>query len=219
MADSKDQSVGSPKENEQAMKAVAEYWTEERRKAAKPIPLPKETVHKGLQTPELPKGEPGATPHGHGSEKQEGHAEERMGGAFGVPNPLVYPYRTVGKIFFNQGGGGFAGSAAMVSPNVLLTAGHCVYSGGAWSTNMVFYPSYGKRAGTDPANHYTCGRLSAKQSWIQHGDRAHDYGLVWIGAAPGNVIGWLGLMWNAPTAGRSWNAVGYPATPNPPLRR
>ncbi len=209
--------AGSPKENHtKELQAVAEYWTEERRNAAKPVPLPKDTPPRtGAQTTEAPQAETGTTPHGHGSEHTS--HEKTAGAAFGVVSPLNYPYRTVGKIFFNQNGSGLAGSAAMVAPNVLLTAGHCVYGGGHWSTDMVFYPSYGKRAANDPVNHVACGRLSCKQSWIDHGDRPHDFGLVWMPTSPGNTIGWLGLLWNAPTSGRTWTAVGYPATPNPPF--
>jgi len=209
---------GSPKENHtQELKAVAEYWTEERRNAAKPYPLPKGTPpHPSTEAPAAPAQEKaGTTPHGHGSEHPD--HEKGAGAAFGVANPLNYPFRTAGKIFFNQAGSGYSGSASMVAPNMLLTAGHCVYSGGQWSTNMVFYPSYGKRAATDPMNHIACGRLSCKQSWVDHADRPHDYGLVWMPTSPGNTIGWLGLLWNAPTNGRTWTAVGYPATPNPPF--
>ena len=46
---------------------------------------------------------------------------------------------------------------------------------------------------------------------------AYDYGMIWFDSAPGNIIGWLGLLWNAPTANRTWDAVGYPATPSPPF--
>ena len=41
--------------------------------------------------------------------------------------------------------------------------------------------------------------------------------MVWIDAGPGNQLGWLGTLWNAPTSNRTWNAVGYPALPNPPF--
>lgn len=217
MDDTNDGITGSPRENHHDLKAVAEYWTEERRKAAKPYPLPKLPAPKTEKLVPLPKGEPGHTPHGHGSEAAPSPHEAPLGlGGQAVAFPLNYPYRTVGKLFFTQGGAGYSGSAALVAPNVLLTAGHCVYNGG-WSTNMSFYPSYGKRAANDPAYHFACGRLACRTSWIQHSDRAHDYGMVWIGAAPGNIVGWLGLLWNAPTAGRVWDAVGYPATPNPPF--
>lgn len=41
--------------------------------------------------------------------------------------------------------------------------------------------------------------------------------MVWFDSAPGNQVGRLGLLWNAVTAGRVWDAVGYPATPSPPF--
>jgi len=104
----------------------------------------------------------------------------------------------------------------MITPNILLTAGHCVYSGG-WSTNVAFYPSYGKRASNDRAYKFNYNYVAAWTAWTQHGNRAFDYGMVWFDSAPGNIIGWLGTLWNAPTAGRTWDAVGYPATPNPPF--
>ena len=214
-----DSTTGSPRENHsENLAAAQEYWTEERRNAAKPYPLPKGPTPVGAEAVEAPKGEPGMTPHGHGSEAHgESHEQKREGAAFGVPNPLAYPFRTVGKIYFNQAGSGYSASAAMVSPNVLLTAGHCVYGGKQWSTNMVFYPSSGSRAANDPVNHVACGRLSCRTSWINNSDRPHDYGMVWMPTTPGNTIGWLGLLWNAPTNGRTWTAVGYPATPNPPF--
>ena len=46
---------------------------------------------------------------------------------------------------------------------------------------------------------------------------AYDYGMIWIDAAPGNALGWLGTLWNASTSGRTWTAIGYPAEPNPPF--
>ncbi len=210
--------AGSPKEHHtQELKALAEYWTEERRAAAKPYPLPTDKPPKQTsQAAEAPEGKAASTPHGQGSEPHPAPGKKAEA-AFGVPNPLAYPFRTVGKIYFNQAGGSYSGSAAMVSPNVLLTAGHCVYGSKQWSTNMVFYPSSGSRAATDPMNHVACGRLSCRQSWINNADRPHDYGMVWMPTTPGNTIGWLGLLWNAPTNGRTWTAVGYPATPNPPF--
>jgi V8-like Glu-specific endopeptidase len=213
----KDQNEGSPKQTTHGDKATAEYWTEERRKAAKPIPLPKEKGGKAPAAVEPPTGEGSGTKHGHGSEAAPPkHGDTRALG-HGVAAPLNYPYRTCGKIFFNQGGTGFSGSAALVAPNVLLTAGHCVFSNGVWSTNMTFFPSFPSRAATDPVRQVACGRLSCRTSWKNNQDRAHDYGMVWMPTGPGNTVGWLGLVWNLGTNGRTWDAVGYPATPNPPF--
>ena len=207
--------AGSPRTDHVAA-AATEYWTEARRKAAKPMPLPKAVPQQAPAVPKLPEGAVGQTPHGEGAGKN-GAASNSLGAGLPVVQPLNYPYRTCGKIFFNQSGSSYSASAALVAPDVLLTAGHCVYGGGQWSTNMVFYPSYGKRPATDGAYRFTCGRLACRTSYVQDGDKAHDYGMVWIGAGPGNTVGWLGLLWNAPTAGRIWEAVGYPATPNPPF--
>jgi V8-like Glu-specific endopeptidase len=212
--------VGSgPTKGGPAEESAEEYWTEERRAAAKPVPLPKVKRGKAAAPTEPEKrGETGHTQPGHGEEKKPGkHAEPRTGtGGQAVAAPLNFPYRTCGKLFFTQGGGGFAGSAAMISPNILLTAGHCVYSGG-WSTNIAFYPSYGKRASNDHAYKFNYSYAAAWTAWTQNGNRAFDYGMIWFDSAPGNTIGWLGTLWNASTAGRNWDAVGYPATPNPPF--
>jgi V8-like Glu-specific endopeptidase len=199
--------------------SAEEYWTEERRAAARPVPTPKAPAqtHPAPETQDQPKGEPGQTDCGHGEEKDlSAHLEPRGMGGQAVAQPLNYPYRTVGKLFFTQNGGGFSGSAALISPNILLTAGHCVYEGG-WSTNMAFYPSYGNRAANDPAYKFNYSYLACWTAWSQQGNRAYDYGMVWIPDAPGNQIGWLGTLWNAPTANRTWDAVGYPGLPTPPF--
>ena len=145
--------------------------------------------------------------------RDRGARAERGGNP--VANPRAYPYSTCGKLFFTQGGGGFAGSAAVVSKNVILTAGHCVHQGpgGSWSTNVVFYPSYPLA----PATSFSYHTLAAWTAWTANGNRAFDYGMIWVDNNPGDAVGWLGLLWNASTSGRVWNAVGYPATPSPPF--
>ena len=59
---------------------------------------------------------------------------------------LVYPYSTVGKLFFQTPQGPSWCSAAVLRPRLLLTAGHCVHrgSGGAngWFSNWLFAPAY-----------------------------------------------------------------------------
>ena len=199
--------------------STEEYWTEERRRAAKPVPTPKVpgAEHRPNAPHMVPPGPPGHTSHGRGEAKEPAPNKEPMGtGGQAVSQPLNYPYRTVGRIFFNQNGGSFSGSAALIQPNILLTAGHCVYEGG-WSTNMAFYPSYGARKSNDPFYKFNYSYIACWTAWTQQGNRAYDYGMVWIDAAPGNQLGWLGTLWNAPTSNRTWNAVGYPAKPNPPF--
>jgi V8-like Glu-specific endopeptidase len=208
--------IGSGISSQEHAQAIDEYWTEERRANAIPVPMPKDPAHAPHIAPEL--GEPGQTEPGHSGDEHAAHIlHPHSAGGNAVANTLVYPYRVCGKIFFTQGGANYAGSASMVSPNILLTAGHCVYNGG-WSTNFVFYPSYGKRAATDPAYKFSYNYLAAWTAWTSgSSNRQFDYGMAWMPASPGNIVGWLGLLWNAATAGRTWHAVGYPATPAPPF--
>lgn len=53
------------------------------------------------------------------------------------------PYKFVGQLTFDSGRGEYIGSATVIKPYSLLTAGHNLYSQGVgWSTNTVFNRSY-----------------------------------------------------------------------------
>jgi hypothetical protein len=94
--------------------SAEKYWTEERRRSVKPIPMPAtpEGTTRGAEVPQ-PQHEPGYTPHGHGTAKEPKPpvGPKGMGGQ-AVPTPLAYPFRTCGRLFGSlPGGGGFSGSA------------------------------------------------------------------------------------------------------------
>ena len=152
------------------------------------------------------------TPGVSAQPRGESELPDLSAGGNPVPRPLTYPYTTCGKLYFTQGGGDFTASASVVAPNILLTAGHCVFDGGAWSQNVTFFPSYPSRSSSDPAYRFSYSYIAAWTAWTQNGNSAYDYGMVWIDNAPGQILGWLGVLWNASTSGRSWDAVGYPAT-------
>lgn len=165
------------------------YWIEERIRATKPITLGREPM--GELHPITPIGPPGHVLPEHGPVEKGfeplGTLNLNTSGGGPVATPLSYPYRTCGRLFFNQGGGGFSGSASLISPNVLLTAGHCVFN-----TNMVFYPSYPSRASNDPAYKFAGGVMACWTAWQTGGSRAYDYGMVWIGANPLRGTSWVG---------------------------
>jgi hypothetical protein len=205
--------VGSKSASQES--AAQEYWTPERRAAAKPVPPPKAGPgEKKAEITEAPVA-PGNVPPQRPKAELEPGAPEAAAGGNPVANPKQYPYSTCGKLFFTQGGSNFAGSAAVVSKNVILTAGHCVHQGpgGSWSTNVTFYPSYP----LSPVLQFSYNYLAAWTAWTNDGNRAFDYGMIWVDNNPGDPLGWLGLLWNASTSGRTWDAVGYPATPSPPF--
>jgi V8-like Glu-specific endopeptidase len=60
-----------------------------------------------------------------------------------VPSYSTYPYSTVGKVFFNQGGGSYVCSASIVKPTVIWTAGHCVHAGNNSSSGGPYIVSNG----------------------------------------------------------------------------
>lgn len=97
---------------------------------------------------------------------------------------MFYPYVTVGKLFFTIPGEGDAiCSAAVISPRVILTAGHCVHSGSGGSsgfyTNFLFVPAY--RDGAAPYQSWSWNYVTATQTWTTGGGRvpnAADYGMI-----------------------------------------
>jgi V8-like Glu-specific endopeptidase len=221
MSGSEKNQIVSSKSGAQALPADA-YWTPERRAAAKPVPPPKPGPgEKKAQAAEKAQAEGGVEP-GHTSSGKprsakpgaEPKAAPDAAGGNPVSDPKVYPYSTCGKLFFSQDGHDYAGSAAVVSRNVILTAGHCVHKGGggSWSSNVAFYPSYP----LIPL-HFSYNFLAAWTAFTNNGNRAFDYGMIWVDNNPGDPLGWLGLLWNASTSNRTWDAVGYPATPSPPF--
>ena len=222
MSNSNNKIIGfKPPTTDHSAASTEEFWTEERRRSVKPIPMPatpKQEDHVA-EVPQ-PQGEPGHTPHGQGAAKEpKPPVGPRGTGGQAVPTPLVYPYRTCGRLFgtLPAGGGGFSGSASLISPNVLLTAGHCVFYNGGWNGNLAFYPSYPVRPSTDPEYKFNYSYLACWTAWSQKSNFAYDYGMIWIDSGPGNQLGWLGTLWNASTANRTWDAIGYPAEPNPPF--
>jgi V8-like Glu-specific endopeptidase len=216
------------------------YWTAERRARARPVPLPKVPMPeaRGGEQPAttgevLPKGPPGhfpgQPPPGYG-EKMNLAPHLEPGGDTGVPrvavevpHPLNYPYSTVGKLFYTfPNGGKDEGTAAMITPNIALTAGHCIYDKdkGGKAINVEFWPGWGyrktidhktKKQIDDPAYCFKPSYLAWETAWGRDNNFAYDYAMAWIDAAPGSQIGWLGIAWNQSLKNRHWTAVGYPA--------
>ena len=62
--------------------------------------------------------------------------------------PPVFPYRTIGKLFFtDQNGNNAVCSASVIRPHLVLTARHCIFNyvnpqGGQFFTNVIFYPGW-----------------------------------------------------------------------------
>lgn len=121
---------------------------------------------------------------------------------------LVYPYRTVGKLFFTVPGRGDAVcSGAVIRPRIILTAGHCVHSGSGGSsgyyTNFLFVPAY--RDGSAPYDSWNSNYVITTSTWASGGGtfpNAADYALIEVEdnfvdgtlSKIGDITGYLGYQ-------------------------
>jgi len=122
--------------------------------------------------------------------------------------PLDYPWRAIAYMTTNQG----QCTGFMLSHDVMVTAGHCVYEGG-WVTSYRVVP--GKNGGSEPYGSCSGGIADVwtTSNWISTGSPDYDYGLVKLTCDIGNTVGWFGWWYNtAETLTNTFMFVeGYPA--------
>jgi glutamyl endopeptidase len=116
-----------------------------------------------------------------------------------------YPARAVALMTMSTG----RCTAWMIGPDTAVTAGHCVYSSGAWSSNVRVYPGY---TGTSaPYGSCTARRLYSVTGWTSSGNTDYDYGAIKLNCTIGNTVGWFGFRWqSASLTGQSTTVQGYP---------
>ncbi|CAN5517148.1 hypothetical protein BH10ACT11_BH10ACT11_02500 [soil metagenome] len=110
-----------------------------------------------------------------------------------VTNTTAYPSRAIGQIEFSQAGGDYICTGWLIDMDTVLTAGHCVNSGGAggqFSTNVLFYP--GRNGGSSPYG--SCGTTSllTTQAWVSSADPESDLGIIQLNCTVGYQTGWFG---------------------------
>jgi V8-like Glu-specific endopeptidase len=124
----------------------------------------------------------------------------------------VFPYRTIAKIFFSDGGKDYVCSGATWPNRAVLTAGHCVYDnlGGHWRTNVIVVPQY--KNGQTPIGVFSADSLTTPQGYMD-GDQAYDMGLILTKTRDGRKIsyytGFLGIKFNVSST-QHWTVLGYP---------
>ena len=129
---------------------------------------------------------------------------------------LVYPYSTIGVLFFKQYGVDYRCSAASIGNSAIWTAGHCIHKGDnsqqGWSYNVVFAPGY--RNGSTPFGVWSAVHLTAKTNWVEYGDLRYDMaGAIlneWNNQSISEVVGSLGFAYNQDSS-LHWLNMGYPS--------
>jgi V8-like Glu-specific endopeptidase len=125
----------------------------------------------------------------------------------------VWPYSTVVKIYFSDGGKNFVCSGAVWPNRSVLTAGHCIYNPDAkrFHSHFIVIPQY--KNGEQPLGSWGASEVFTTDAW-QKGDFSYDFGLIVTEKQAGRNIsyytGYLGAQWNA-SLNQSWTVIGYPA--------
>lgn len=224
-------SIGSA---EQGKVTPARPWTREEMLAAKPYPLPelkgvppKDAVVRPDGPAEIhPGGRSGNALLKDSMLSVDVDAPDAITAAYTYPFPFtryenlasnytVYPYKTIGKVFFTMAGQSFVCSASSIGNYAVITAGHCVSDGhGHFHTNWVFVPAY--NAGAAPFGQWTVNFLIVSSAWHNGGGAlwGSDFGGAVLNKVAGlkisQKVGWLGWSVNLPVGSQHWHSIGYP---------
>lgn len=122
-----------------------------------------------------------------------------------------YPARAI--VLINRNGNLHC-TGWLVSKNTVLTAGHCVHTGGStgtWYSGLTFRP--GNDGNTAPYG--TCSPrrngVWALNGWLKSRDTRYDAGIIKLNCTVGNRVGWFGMWWQSATLdGLRTIVQGYP---------
>jgi len=186
----------------QSSGAVFEYWTQERMDAALPaVPVATAGPLEGI---------------GDLADRDEADSARRAP-AKEIPNPRRGKLKTNGKVFFSEGLNDFVCSGTVVrskTKSLVVTAGHCTFSGGSQVDNFMFVPA--KDGNNEPFGRWSATRLATTSQWASSDDTRYDVGIATMAERQGkkiqNVVGARGISFNR-EGNQRFRAFGYPQGP------
>lgn len=124
--------------------------------------------------------------------------------------PTSYPERAVSLITYN---GSTHCTGWLISKDTLVTAGHCVHSGGSsgkWGSTAAFrvYPGYSSRYA--PYGFCDARELYSSAGWVLSGDSNADIGLIKLNCSVGNSTGYFSYFVADAGDGKLVTINGYP---------
>lgn len=128
---------------------------------------------------------------------------------FRVTPTTSFPYRSTVLILRD---GNLHCTGWMISKDTMLTAGHCVNTGGpggSWYSGLTFRP--GSDGGTAPYGTLTSRGTWALNGWVNSGDTNYDAAIIKLSSPVGTTVGWYGMWWQtAALDGLFARVTGYP---------
>ena len=222
--------------------AATSPWTEERMLAAQPYPLVNLEGEFTLSA-ELTEtvGNPGIQPSSPPEVSEVPFLAEEAAGIMSASSLLgnsypppytrfknfdsyqVFPYSTIGVLFFSQDDVDYWCSAASIGNDAVWTAGHCVHTGDGtddgWSEDVIFVPAYevdNSNSVKTPFGVWTAYNVWTKGSWFSSADLRYDMGGAVLntnssGKMISQVVGNLGFSYNLNSSSQLWFNFGYPS--------
>lgn len=116
-----------------------------------------------------------------------------------VPNQLISPYRTVGKISFYQDGVLKYCVATVVGDSLLMTSGNCLFRNNQYSSNVTFYPSF--KNNNSAFGKWYPSFLVVLSEWRYNSNPARNIGFIKMqpqnGISIGKTVGFLNVRESA----------------------
>lgn len=110
-----------------------------------------------------------------------------------VTNTTSDPYRKVAFLIIHfPNGKSYVGTGNLISKNMVLTAGHCLYSknNGGWAKSIEVYP--GRNGNISNGVAYS-KQLFSVSGWVDRASSEYDIGAIKLDRDIGNSVGWFGL--------------------------
>ncbi|MCH4012693.1 MAG: trypsin-like peptidase domain-containing protein [Furfurilactobacillus sp.] len=138
-----------------------------------------------------------------------------------VSDTTVSPYRKIVLLRMDYGGTNYyQGTGVMVSPDTVLTAGHCVYGSdgpikGKMPDSITVIPA--NNGTVMPYGFSSTSTYYVSQDYINsvntgntNGDPTLDIGVIKLHSTVGNQTGFMGMSPNSATIGEAATISGYP---------